>query len=216
MKITALTAQQNDPNRVNVMVDGVFRFSLDVFQLADLGIKIGRKYTEQELDELETESQFGKLYGRALEYCLMRPHSAREVRDYLYKKTLSKRYRSRMTGEVKERPGVEQSVADRVFARLVDKGYVDDEKFARYWVENRHQAKGISRRKLQAELAAKGVDRTIIERELDSSARQDEDELQKIIIKKRARYPNEQKFMHYLARQGFSFDDIKAALSSEE
>lgn len=216
MKITALTLQQKDPNRVNVMVDGKFRFSLDMYQIADLGIKIGKEYTEKDLIELETESQFGKLYGRALEYCLMRPHSSREVRDYLYRKTLSKKYKSKRTGELKDRPGVSKAVTERVFDRLVEKGYINDEKFARYWVENRNQTKGASKRKLQAELAAKGVDRTIVEQALQVTDRSDEEELQKVIAKKRARYPDEQKFMQYLMRQGFGYDDIRSALADLE
>lgn len=213
MKITAITIQQKDPNRVNVMVDGKFRFSLDVFQVGDLGIKVGKEYTDSELNDLETESQFGKLYARALEYCFMRPHSSREVRDYLYRKTRTTKFRSRRTGELKERPGVSQVVTDRVFDRLLEKGYIDDEKFTRFWVENRNLSKGASKRKLQAELSAKGVDRVIVDKYISESDRTDADELQKIIAKKRARYPDDQKFMQYLARQGFGFDDIKSALS---
>lgn len=215
MKITNLSTQQRDPNRINVFVDGKYRFSLDVSQVVSLGVKVGREYDEQELAELEQESQFGKLYGRALEYCLMRPHSAREVRDYLWRKTRATRHRSKKTGELKERPGVSQALVDRVYERLVEKAYIDDEKFTRYWVENRNQTKGMSRRKLEAELRAKGVANDIIERNLRDSLRNDTDELQKIIAKKRRRYPDEQKFMQYLARQGFSFDDIKAALRED-
>ena len=215
MKITNLSTQQRDPNRINVFVDDKYRFSLDVSQVVSLGVKIGREYDEQELAELEQESQFGKLYGRALEYCLMRPHSAREVRDYLWRKTRATRYRSKKTGELKERPGVSQALVDRVYKRLVEKAYIDDEKFTRYWVENRNQTKGMSRRKLEAELRAKGVANDIIERNLRDSLRNDTDELQKIIAKKRRRYPDEQKFMQYLARQGFSFDDIKTALRED-
>lgn len=212
MKITAVTAQQKDKNRVNVMVDGKYRFSLDIFQFAELGIKIGKEYTDDELIELETESQFGKMYARALEYCLMRPHSSREVRDYLYRKTRATKVRNRKTGELKERLGVSVSITTRVYDQLVGKGYIDDEKFARYWVENRSMTKGSSRRKLQSELQAKGVDRTIIERYLAETERSDKSELQKVIDKKRRRYPDDQKFMQYLARQGFSYDDIKSAL----
>ena len=215
MKITNLSTQQRDPNRINVFVDDKYRFSLDVSQVVSLGVKIGREYDEQELAELEQESQFGKLYGRALEYCLMRPHSAREVRDYLWRKTRATRHRSKKTGELKERPGVSQVLVDRVYERLVEKAYIDDEKFTRYWVENRNQTKGMSQRKLEAELRAKGVANDIIERNLRDSLRNDTDELQKIIAKKRRRYPDEQKFMQYLARQGFSFDDIKAALRED-
>ena len=211
MKITGITAQQKDKNRVNVMVDGKYRFSLDVFQVVEIGIRVGREYTDEELTELETESQFGKVYARALEYCLMRPHSAKEVRDYLYRKTRDTRTK---TGDIKK--GISSEITARVFGRLVEKGYIDDEKFTRYWVENRNLSKGASKRKLQVELRAKGVEPSIIERFLDESPRSDIDELQKIIAKKRRRYPDEQKFMMYLARQGFNYDTIKQALKPED
>jgi regulatory protein len=211
MKITAISVQAKDKNRVNVSVDGKYRFSLNISQLVDLGIKIGNEYEEAELTALEQESQFGKVYARALEYCLIRPHSAHEVRDYLYRKTRSTRDK---TGKL--RPGVTSEITSRVFERLVDKGYIDDSKFTQYWVENRSLIKGVSIRKLTAELRAKGVDNTIIEQVLDITERNDNEELQKIIAKKRARYPDEQKLMIYLARLGFRYDDIKQALNNNE
>ena len=210
-KITGITAQTKNQNRVNVMVDGVYRLSLDVFQLVDLGIRVGKEYTEQELVDLEIERQFGKTYARALEYCLMRPHSAKEVRDYLYRKTRDTRTK---TGGIKK--GVAPEVTARVFDRLVEKGYVNDESFTRYWVENRNLTKGASQRKLTAELRSKGVEQSIIDRFLKESSRSEEDELAKVIAKKRTRYPDEQKFIQYLMRQGFRYDDIKDALGSEE
>ena len=216
MKITNLSTQQRDPNRINIFVDGKYRFSLDISQVASLGVKVGLEYSEQELADLEQESQFGKLYARALEYCLMRPHSAKEVRDYLWRKTRTTRYRSKKTGEIKERPGVSQTLIDRVYDRLVDKSYVNDEVFTRFWVENRNQTKGMSRRKLKAELRSKGVSNEVIERHLRESGRDDASELRKIIAKKRNRYPDETKFIQYLARQGFSYDDIKSALGDED
>lgn len=213
MKITAITAQQKDKNRVNVMVDGIYRFSLDIFQYADLGIRVGKEYTEQELVELESESQFGKLYARALEYCLMRPHSAKEVRDYLYRKTRDQKLKDRRSGEMRIKPGVSEALTVRVFERLLAKGYVDDAKFTRYWIDNRSLTKGASRRKLQAELQAKGVSRSVVEVYLAESDRSDEDEILKVIAKKARRYDDPQKLMQYLARQGFSYDQIKEALA---
>jgi len=207
MKITAITAQVRDANRVNVAVDGKYRFSLDILQFGELGIKVGKEYSEAELVALEDESKFGKLYTRTLEYVLIRPRSQREVRDYLYRKTRDTRTK---IGTIRKGASVE--LTQRVFDRLMDKGYISDEKFARFWIENRNVRKGTSMRKLSAELSAKGVERTIIEQLLSETDREDSNELQKIIIKKRARYPDPQKFMSYLARQGFSYDDIKANL----
>ena len=215
MKITDISLQAKNPDRVNVSVDGKYRFSLDVLQVGELGVKIGKEYSDEELHELETESQFGKLYGRALEYSLLRPHSVREVRDYLYRKTLTKKYRDRQ-GEVREKQGYSPTLTSRVLEKLQQKNYVNDEDFARWWIENRNLAKGTSLRKLTAELRAKGVASSIIDEVLGETARNDEDELSKIIAKKRDKYNDDQKLMAYLARQGFSYDNITSALSNEE
>lgn len=215
MKITDISIQAKNPDRVNISVDGKYRFSLDVYQLGELGVKTGREYTEDELIELETESQFGKLYARALEYSLMRPHSSREIKDYLWRKTRTTKYKSK-TGELRERLGVSQSVADRVFDRLEQRGYVNDTSFARYWVENRNQTKGASKRKLIAELRAKGIRAEYIETAFESTTRSDEDELVKVIAKKRKKYPDDEKLIQYLARQGFSYDDIKQVLQNNK
>lgn len=210
MKITSLSAQIRNPDRVNVSVDGAYRFSLDITQVTELGVKVGREVSSEELAEFENESQFGKLYARALEYCLMRPHSVKEVRDYLWKKTRDRRGKE---GRVVQ--GYSPALADRVLERLRQKSYVDDEKFARWWVENRNVTKGTSLRKLSTELAAKGIARETIETVLGDSERSDEQELAKIVAKKRARYPDDQKFMQYLARQGFRYDDIVSALHKD-
>ncbi|MES2876522.1 MAG: RecX family transcriptional regulator [Patescibacteria group bacterium] len=214
MKITNVSVQIKNANRVSVAVDGKYRFSLDVFQLGELGVKVGNEYTEDELSEIETESQFGKLYSRALEYCLMRPHSAREVKDYLWRKTRATKYKTR-DGQIKDREGATQSNADRTFTRLVERGYINDEKFARFWAENRNQTKGTSRRKLTAELRSKGIESIIIETVLAESERSDGDELRKMLLKKRRKYDDDQKLIAYLARQGFAYDDIKSALLAE-
>ena len=216
MKITDISLQARNPDRVNVSVDGTYRFSLDILQVTELGLKIGNEYDEDELTALEVESRFGKLYARALEYSLMRPHSAKEVRDYLWRKTRSTKVRVRATNELREKPGVSQTVEDRVFARLIERGHVDDEAFAKYWVENRQAAKGISSRKLVAELRSKGIDSGVIEHVMQNSPRDEKSEIQKVIAKKRHRYDDEQKLIAYLMRQGFSYDTIRDALSESD
>ena len=211
LKITSISLQVRDKNRVNVSVNGKYRFSLDYTQIADLGVKVGNEYTEEQLTDLENESQFGKLYMRALEYSLMRPHSQYELSQYLYRKT---RDTLTKTGSIKK--GVSKELTARVFDRIIEKGYVNDEAFARCWIENRQLRKGISKRKLQAELASKGVNRSIVESLLSETERTDEDEILKIIEKKASRYDDEQKLIAYLARQGFSYDDIKQAIDDSK
>lgn len=211
MKITNLSSQIRNPDRINVSIDGKYRFSLDISQITDLGVKVGRELEEAELAELETEGLFGKLYARALEYSLMRPHSVREVRDYLYRKTLTTKYKTKK-GEIKERQGYSPTLTTRVLQKLQQKNYVNDEKFARWWIETRHQNQGSSLRKLRSELAAKGVSSNIIEGVISQTDRTDDDEITKMIAKKRQKYTDEHKLMQYLVRQGFSYQQVRDAL----
>lgn len=212
MRITDISIQARNKDRVNISVDGRFRFSLDIFQVGELGIKVGNEFEEDELIELEQESQFGKLYARALEYTMLRPHSVKELRDYLWRKTRTKKVKNPHTGKVTDKLGVSEQIAERVLQRLIEKGYIDDEKFARYWIENRNQTKGSSLRKLTAELRIKGVAQSLIDEIIVESSRNDDSEIDKILLKKRNKY-DDQKLMQYLVRQGFSYDLIRAKIS---
>lgn len=207
MKITALSAQVKNPDRINVFVDGKFRFGLDISQVVDLGIKVGLELDVARLAELELESQFGKLYAQALNYCLLRPRSMREIRDYLWKKSQPKLLKSG-----RKTAGLPDSLSQRVVERLVAKKYLDDYQFAEWWLTNRRLKQGASLRRLRQELVQKGVDRSIVEQLLVESDRDDISELHKIIAKKAHRYPDRDKLMRYLSSQGFSYDDIKQAL----
>ena len=88
--ITDIKEAVRDQDRLNIYIDGKFFCSLALSQVVDLKIKIGRQLSDEELVSLKRASEFGKLYQRALEYALMRPHSQKEMRDYLKKKTLKK------------------------------------------------------------------------------------------------------------------------------
>ena len=214
--ITDIKQAVKSQNRANIFVNGKYRFSLDIFQLTQLNVKIGAKFSEDEILNLEQQSEFGKLYALGLNYCLMRPHSEKEIRDYLWKKTLNRKLRNKKTGEFYEKKGVSKVSAEQALQRLIEKGYVDDFKFAKFWIENRNQRKGSSIKKLKSELFSKGVSDEIIEQILASSKRNDSEEIQKIIAKKAKKYADEKKLVAYLARQGFSYDEIKRALSKDE
>ena len=101
---------------------------------------------------------------------------------------------------------VKYDFKDLIVERLVERGYVDDVKFAQYYVENRFVKKGVSRKRLKMELMKKGISQDIVEEVLDG--RNDEEEILKIIAKKRAKYDDE-KLVAYLCRQGFSYQLAK-------
>lgn len=186
LQITNIKQAVKNENRVNIFIDGKYDFSLDISQLVDFKLKVGQKITEQDLEKYRKASSFGKLYQRTLEWVLTRPHSVKETRDYLFKKH------------------AEKEDSAKIIKTLQEKSYLNDEAFARFYVENRFVKKGISKKRLELELTKKGIDRQIIEDTLASSERSDEEEIKKIIAKKRNKYDDE-KLIAYLTRQGFSY-----------
>lgn len=238
LKITDIKQGVKNENRVNVYVNGKYSFSLDVAQVVDLGVKVGLEITEERLAELKKASEFGKAYQRALEWMLVRPRSAQELKDYLRKYEMRSEAKERKKDWDREREvaeliargedldaerlskRVERAKAkkikqekydfkDLIIEKLVGKGYVDDRKFAEYYVENRFVKKGISEKRLRMELMKKGISKEIIEEVMAESVRSDEEEIKKIIAKKRAKYDDE-KLIMYLVRQGFSFELAKS------
>lgn len=216
-RITDIKQAVRDQNRVNIYVDDKYFCSLDISQVVDLKIKVGKELSDDERAKLKRASEFGKFYQRALEYVLMRPRSEKEIRDYLNRKTLNRKVRvkNRKTGEyqTREKQGYDKTLVPLVLERLNARGYIDDHRFAELWVENRNVLKGVSVKKLRNELAQKGISHQIIDDVLDNSARNDEDELRKIIARKANRYPDRQKFIQYLVRQGFNYSDVIDVLS---
>ena len=199
LKITDLRQGVKNPNRVNVFVNEKYAFSLDVTQIVDMKLKVGLEISEEDLAECKKQSEFGKLYQRALEWVLVRPRSEKEVYDYLYKKIHEKK--------------LDKNYINLIVERLKNKKYLDNARFAEYYVENRFVKKGISRKRLKMELMKKGVAMEIIEEVLDG--RNDEEEIKKIITKKKGKYTRE-KLIQYLCRQGFPYQLVQSLVDAHE
>lgn len=199
--VTSIKPAAKSENRVNIFIDDKFAFSLDISQVVDYKLKVGKALSPAEYEKLKKASNFGKLYQRSLEWVLSRPHSVREAKDYLKNKQFKK-----------PEYGITDEDINRVIETLLEKRYLDDVKFAEYYIENRFQKKGISKKRLVLELQKKGISPEIISTALESNPRDEESEIKKIINKKRARYDDE-KLLAYLVRQGFSYDLSKQIIS---
>ncbi|MGQ0630254.1 MAG: regulatory protein RecX [Sporichthyaceae bacterium] len=60
------------------------------------------------------------------------------------------------------RKGIDDEVAEQILGRLTEVGLIDDEAFARAWVQSRHTGRGLARRALAHELRTRGVDQGVI------------------------------------------------------
>jgi regulatory protein len=86
--------------------------------------------------------------------------------------------RARSVHEVRRRmarAGYPPDLVEATLARLLELGMLDDQAFARAWVESRDRARPRGERALRAELRAKLVDDAIIERVLEERRRPDPD-----------------------------------------
>ncbi|HLZ14372.1 MAG TPA: RecX family transcriptional regulator [Candidatus Saccharimonadales bacterium] len=198
MRITAIKQQQKRQDRYSVYVDGKFAFGLSEGALLEQGLASGQEITEVQLAALKKTAGLDKAYGNALRYVAMRPRSEGELADYFRRK------------------GIDEAGGAHIAGRLRNFGLVDDLAFARAWVANRRLLKTTSKRRLGLELKQKRVAGDIITQVLTEDETDERAALQTLIAKKRVRYPDDQKLMQYLARQGFRFDDIKAALQVED
>lgn len=214
-RVTKLTPGVRDPNRVNVFLDGRFAFSLDVAQVVDLNVKVDQELSPERLKELQDASEFGKLYQRTLEWVLTRPHSVRETQNYLRRRQIKRRQLNKQREREEKKPLAElrDDMMTLVVERLVDKGYLDDEKFAAYYIENRYVRRGISHKRLRVELCSKGVETNLINKLLNQDVRDEKEEIMKMIAKKRKKY-NDFQLVNYLVRQGFNFQLAKDAVEN--
>jgi len=214
--VTKMTAGVRDPNRVNIFLDGHFAFSLDVTQTVDFGLKVGQHITPKKLEKLKRASEFGKLYQRTLEWVVSRPHSVRETRDYLRRRQIKRKIlnRQRIKEDKKPLAEIEDDIMDLVLERLVEKRFLDDRKFAEFYVENRYVRKGISQKRLRMELSQKGVDREVAAAAMQKIPRDENEEMAKMIAKKHKKYPDDFRLIGYLVRQGFNFQAAKDAVAA--
>jgi len=96
------------------------------------------------------------------------------------------RSRSELAGKLAAK-GVPDDVADRLLTRFEEVGLVDDEAFARSWVQSRQSGKGLARRALAQELRRKGVDDQVARDALDEVDPDAEVEAARLLVRRKLR-----------------------------
>ncbi|PJF21588.1 MAG: RecX family transcriptional regulator [Phototrophicales bacterium] len=197
--ITALEIQKRNKERVNVFIDGEYAFSLTLIEAARL--KKGQQLTEQDIAELCRVDDVHRAVDHAVRFLSYRPRSGKEVRNNLSKK-------------------FDEVVIEAAIERLNALGYLDDEAFAKYWVENRHEFNPRGVMALRYELRQKGIAESIIQSVLDSydtydaAYRAAQNKVRSLKVADRQTFY--QKVGSYLQRRGFAYDVIRDVLQQLE
>ncbi len=199
MAVITKIEEQKNKKRVNIFVDDAFFCGLLKETAVVFGLKVGKQVNEKQLEEAIFNSEVKRAFEKASDYIGDRMHTKKELCDKLAKK------------------GFEKNVANEAVKKLEEYHYVDDELFAKHFVNDN---KKYSKKMLESKLRQKGVSLEIISTVLDF--RSDEDEIE--ACKKHAQTyakgkdirtkEGKQKLFGSLARRGYGFDVIKKACKS--
>ncbi len=192
--VTALKFQKGNKERVNVYLDGTYAFGLSAV-IAATRLRRGQVLSDVEIAELQTQDERDRAYDQAIRFLRYRPRSRAEMEQYLRGKHFS------------------EDAVNNAMARLEQAGYLDDETFARFWVENRQRFRPRSRRALSVELRRKGLEHELV-RDVVSEQNDEEAAWQAVepqLSRWRALGKEElrRKLTDFLARRGFDYETIR-------
>lgn len=198
--ITALCAQANEPQRVNLFIDDRFAIGVSLNTIAKECLYVGKTITAQEFSRIEQAENTDKALQIALRLLAMRPRSTAEIRDRLSANAIT------------------AEIVETTLTRLEELGLLDDTAFARLWVEQRLASRPRGTNTLRKELHHKGVDREVVDTILNDGALMGDEATHARQVARKAlhKYANATNYTHfarrlgsYLQRRGFNFDTIR-------
>jgi regulatory protein len=147
----------------------------------------------------------GDAYDAAVRYLGSRPRSVSEIKRHLR----TKRF--------------DDAAQDKAIDQLRAQRYIDDEAFARYWVEQRAKFRPKGQRAIASELMQKGVARETIdlvlgEADPDSETKRAREAIGRPMTRWLSMDENERKrkIHQYLVTRGFSYDVIEEVIARPE
>lgn len=143
----------------------------------------------------DSEDNRNLAFNYSLKYLSFRNRSVKEIKDYLLRKNF-----------------IDETINSAI-EKLKNLKFVDDEEFAKSWIDARQRNKGKSKFILKQELRIKGIDNQMIDQTLKSA--QDDLETARIAFDKKKKILNtlppiefKKKMSGFLQRKGYSWEII--------
>lgn len=199
MKITDITPQKKNKNRVSVFVDGKYSFSLDDTDMVRLKVKIGNEITEEEIEIFNKECNLSKARMRLMQVINRKAASRKMLFDDLIKH------------------GYDKEIIDIALDEFERLGYIDDEVFAVEYAKAAYSFKRHGKIRIVSDLTHKGVSREIAQNAVDDLDTDERGNIEEIIRERFMHidfsdYKEKQRVVRYFASRGFNFSDILAVI----
>ena len=156
------------------------------------------------MEENSNGINFEKFYKASLNFLSFRPRSEKEMRDYLTKKKC------------------DDLTAQKIIESLLRTKFIDDEEFARRFVEQRTKFKPKANRVIKYELKQKGITQELIDQLFEDKEESDTSDFAKALDlaeRKMPRYARiedkrkvYEKLGRFLASKGFDWDTVKQVI----
>ena len=189
-KITDIKPQTKNKSRANIFIDGEYFCALEKLTVLEHRLKVGDEIDGEALRDAISDSERTAAFDRAAKYVGLRPRTEKEMRDYLLGK------------------GYDDDTVDYVVEKLKSYGYIDDAEFARVYID--YVSHRYGKRKIEADLKAKGVSGEIIDSALEEADDQSEAVARLSEKYLRTHPPDMRKLIAFLMSKGFDYETIKA------
>lgn len=205
MIITSIEEQKRK-GRFNIFLDGEFAFGLYKETIYDFGLRVKDDLTEEKINEIISydEINFGK--KAAIRFLNYKQRTEKEVYRKLKSHKLS-----------------DESI-NKIMLFLKEFKFVNDENYAKLFVESKKLLKPEGRRTVRIKLAQKGIDKELSEKSVSENYSEEEELIKAKELydkyRKKVRGKNEadkkQKCYRFLLSKGFTYDLINRVLKVEE
>lgn len=167
----------------------------------------GKEIDKDHLLELIEDDLQGDIISASIELISRRPRSIYEIKTYIRNK-----YKDQLLPDFET----------KIISYLIEKGYLDDDAFCKWWIDNRNSFRPKSSMELNKELSDHGIDPDTIRASLNKYYDSDiEKELLRSLLKKKFNLENisnlpikeKQRIISYFLRKGYNYDLIKEELT---
>ncbi len=187
--------------KIHLLIDNEYKITTDIDFWAEHYIKDGTEIDEDEWEELVESINYRKAVNKCYDLLSRRDHSVKELKTKLLRT-------------------VDENSAEKAINRMLELGYLDDEKYAQKLLEHLINNKNMSKSFIRQEMYKRGVPTEISSSLLEDAEIDNVESIKELIIKKyKTKLSAEggtDKVIAALMRKGFSFSDIKTALEEFE
>lgn len=182
--------------KIHLLLDDEYQITTDIDFWAEHYFKDGTEITQEEWESLTDSIYYKKAVDKCYDLLSRRDHSVKELKTKLLRT-------------------VDEKNADKAIKKMLELGYLDDEKYARNLVKYLAQTRNMSQNHIKQEMFKRGIPNEIIilvmeDYEFDNVSCV----VDLILTKYRNKLNNEdgnKKVIASLMRKGFSYSDIKNA-----